>query len=96
MQFQATVSEHSHQINYITKARALTILVDLPIARICLAFQLKSKNLTECLLEFYPEIEPHDGQLETICVALNTKCVRRKRFSWGDAIIVIENRLQIF
>jgi hypothetical protein len=80
MQFQAIVSEQSHQINCITKSRALTLLFELRIERICSALQLlriiKSENLTEHLLEFYHAIKPDNGQLETISDALNIKICR--------------------
>jgi hypothetical protein len=80
MQFQAIVSGQSHRINCITQARALTILFDLHRGRVRSALQLlhilKDENVTESLLEFCPEIEPGNGQLETICYAFNIK-IRR-------------------
>jgi hypothetical protein len=59
------------------------------------AFQLlrilKSENLTERVLEFHPEIEPDNGQLETICDALNIKIRRQQTLEFGDVLVVIEN-----
>jgi hypothetical protein len=79
-QFQAIVSEQSHQMNYIIKPMTFAILFDLRIKRIRSTLQLlrmlKNKNLTERLLEFYPEIELDNRQLETICDALNKKICR--------------------
>jgi hypothetical protein len=78
--FQTIISKQSYQIDSITKARDLTILFDFCMARTHAALQplpiLKNENPTERLPEFYPEIEPDNGQFETICDALNIKICR--------------------
>jgi hypothetical protein len=71
MEFQAIVSEQSSQPNCITKSPALTVMFDLRMRRPRFGIQLLNllnlPNLTQRLVESYPEIEPDEAQLSMIC-----------------------------
>lgn len=80
LEFQAIVSERSAQINCTTKSEALTILFDLRVRRLRSAIELlrvlNLQRLSDRLVELYPEIEPDESELRTLCDKLKIKVCR--------------------